>query len=199
MAFEFAPPEGDTDKLGEGSGAQFLDKAGNMHCLLLEFSEYGDSKNGNHIAKWEVLAHEDPSQVGRQFWDYVVHPSSSHKDGGTAAMNVLYGYAIALGQLTIDQINAAKREGKQVSFDLTACNGKQQQAFLSTWFDKEYERCKRRAIFPISDDRAKDYPRHAAWIAKAGGQPAPTTATSPNGQQSESANPFAAQDVAANV
>lgn len=175
------------DMPGEQQETQFVSKPGRCHAKLIGFDEYGDSKNGRHIFKWEVVAHEESGESGKVVWDYCSHPSPTHKDGGKTATNILFGRAIALGLETAESLKSCRAEGRKPNLDFASAVGRTACLSLTS---REWEGEKRinvGASFHLNDPRTKEYPKSAAFVAR--NQPAaPATPQQP---ASASANPFA--------
>ena len=181
MALDFTPDVfGEDEKVGEQTDHTFVSKIGRCHMKLVGFEEFGDSENGRHIFKYEILAHKEKSEQGTAFWEYCTHPSGDHKDGGKYATSLLMARAVALGLTTMAAIETARKDGRLPSLDFSQAVGT--SVFCSLKFGKKYEderRVEIGSVFALSDPRCKSYPRNPAFI------PAGSAATSPPAATSE--------------
>lgn len=180
------------DKIGEQNAMEFVSEPGRCHAVLTEFAEFGDSKHGRHIAKWEIVAHEKPSELGKVFWDYLNHPSPSHKDGGDFARNVLFAYAIALGLTTQKELAELSAKNERPNLDFANTAGRQAFLVLRAETYEGQTRIKGNAIYAIGDERAKAFPKNAGILQRAGATSAPATSP-PQPAPAPAANPFAAK------
>lgn len=195
MSFEFDSSEVEPDKIGQGA-APFASKSGRAHLLLTDFDEYGDTKNGRHILKWEIVAHDQDDQVALVVWDYLSDPSPNHKDGGETARHILCERATALGLLNQELIRKLKSEGKKIGFDLN--NGVHKQVFANL-IAEEYKgekRIKVRSTYHVDDPKAAKFPRNEGMLARAkrGGKPAEQPAGD-NGSPAATEQPQAVEAV----
>lgn len=173
---------------------------GRCHLVLTSFEEYGETKTGSHVAKFEVLAHDDPSQIGKTFTDFLSDPANGRSEKAIAyATERILKYCYILGVTTPEAMSAAKRGGQMPNLDLTTAVGRQVFAEL---VEEEYDGKKNVRIgnagfdlWSVNDPHCKAFPANAAMKARAAGkqatqQPAEsTTATMPT-QAKQQANPF---------
>ena len=167
MAFTFDSAEVDPDQLGKGSAA-FVTKTGRCRLCLVEFKEYGDTKNGRHILKYEVIAHEHDDQVACVITEFLSNPSPSHSDGGDTARHILLDRAYAFGLLSDEIVRKLKSEGKPIGFDLDEAVGR--LCFANLILAKEFQSERRievRSTLHINNPKAEKYPRNAGMLAKA--------------------------------
>lgn len=132
---------------------------GKCHLALTEFEEYGEKKNGSHIATFEILAHDKPSEVGKVFKEFF-----SSKPTAFWRLRVL---AVALGMYTVEQFREAKESGKALELDFPAAANRQLMAVIEH-SDKGYAQIgvKGGGMYELSDGRCADWPRHEAMAAR---------------------------------
>lgn len=181
------------------SGGQV--KPGRCHAVFVEFDEYGEPKSGSHFGVWEIVAHDDPKQVGKKYKDLLGDPANGKSEKGVSyAMGRLLHYAYVLGVTTPDEMEAAKKSGQQPNLDLN--NGAGQQVFLEIVEEKYDGKINSRiadagfAIMSINDPKCKDFPANQAMLARAKKsatkQPAGDAGSLPTQSKQEANDPFAA-------
>lgn len=172
-------------------------KPGRCHAVMTKFEEYGEPKSGCHIANWEILSHDDPSQVGKVFKDFLTDPAgASSEKGASYATERILLYCYVLGITTPEQMDAAKKGGQMPSLDLALADGR--QAFIELVEEEYNNKVNTRIgnagfdIYSMNSPSTKDFPRNAAMAARATQQAAPA-----NGNAEASAppatNPFGGQ------
>ena len=185
----------DPEKLNTGGRA----KPGRCHAVLVEFEEYGESNTGSHIARWEILAHDDPSQVGKFHRELLSDPGNQQKEEYAAtATKRLLNYCYVLGLCSPADIKAAKAGGPKPNVDISSAVGR--QAFLELVPDKtdKYVNVGEFgfAVYSVNSPEAKDFPRNAAMASRAA-KSQPTPAGNSNAAQAQpqttqtAADPFA--------
>jgi len=187
----------DPTKVGTGGRV----KPGRCHAAMTKFDEYGEPKSGCHIANWEILAHDDPSQVGKVFKDFLGDPANvtSEKSAAYAVERILL-YCYVLGVTTPEAMDAAKKGGEVPSLDLASANSR--QAFLNLTEEEYNGKINTRIsnagfdIFGLNSPSAKDFPRNAAMTARAMQSASVSFAAGnasemPTQAKQESADPFA--------
>lgn len=160
------------EKVGTGG----LPKPGKCHATLVNFEEFGATASGDHIATWEILAHDDPDQVGKHFKDFLGDPANSNNDKGRKyAIERILHYCYTLGVTTPDAMVQAKKAGQQPDLDISQGIGGQALVRL---VNEEYKgKTNLRVgnagfdIYPLDHKNANDFPRNQAWAKKAKPQP----------------------------
>lgn len=178
------------DNYGEGRVAP-----GRCHLSVSDFKEYGEPKSGSHIVECEILAHDDPEQVGKTFKDFIPDPARNAK-----AVFRIVEFAVATGLITRDQLKRAKEAGEAPEIEPTQSVGKQ---FFAVLAEEEYNGKTNtkvkdgRAYYRIDDPKAKDFPRSEGMLKRAGVNTAPANGGgngASGGQQKPAAaapaNPF---------
>ena len=164
MALNFDSALVEPDKIGKGF-APFVTKAGRCHLFLMEFEEYGDTENGRHILKCEVISHDHDDQIACVVWVRLNDPSPQHKDGGETALSILCEWAYAFGLLNEEILVTLKKENKPISIDFSDAIGRQCFANLTKKKDSEY--IDARSPLHVNNPKAEKYPRNKGMLAKA--------------------------------
>jgi hypothetical protein len=147
---------GGYDPLSKGG----LPKPGKAHFLVAD-TEDDDSKPSYKVT-YEVIAHEDPEEVGRKVYDYLA------RDGGGARR--LENFAKATDLITQEDVNnAIENQQDEIEFDIADAEG---QTFFATLKKGSYkkdgetiETC--RIAFDYrhpSDPEAADFPRNTEYV-----------------------------------
>lgn len=145
------------DKLQDGMDNVLPGKA---HLSMSKFHEYG-SKNGDHMADFEVVAHEVPSEVGKVHREYFPQKS-------TVAWK-LRSLAIGLGLTTMDECQKAKEEGRPLQIEYQDGIGRQ---MFATFTESEYNGRKSVRIegnmWPLTSDKCTGHPRNMGMLKRSG-------------------------------
>ena len=175
-------------------------KPGKCMAVVSEFQEYG-AKNGNHICEFEIVAHDDPAEVGKIHQEFF---SQTPK-----AVYRLRQLAIAAGLTTIEAAKAAKEAGQSVPIEFADSVGHPMYVLLAA---EEYEKNGTitvntrvgkggAAMYRVDDPRCADWPTNEPMKvrglkmlpANGGGQPAtsaPTQSAAPTATQPDSLSAF---------
>jgi hypothetical protein len=170
------------DNYGEGRVAP-----GRAHLEVKEFQEYGEPKSGSHVAVCEILAHDDPEQVGKTFKDFIPDPARNAK-----AVFRLVEFCVGTGLITREEIKQHQANGTAPEVEVTNSNGRQ---FFAVLVEEEYNGKTNtkikdgRSYLRVDDPKAAEFPRHPAmWTravnAKTNGTPQPSPVAAGSG------NPF---------
>lgn len=145
------------DKLQDGMDNVAPGKA---HVHMQKFHEYG-SKTGDHMADFEVVAHDNPAEVGKMHREYFPQKSS--------VAWKLRSLAIGLGLTTMDDCQKAKEEGRPLEIEYQ--DGVGRQMFV-TFTESEYNGKKSVRIegnmWPLTSDKCKGHPRNAGMLKRSG-------------------------------
>jgi len=161
------------DNYGEGRVAP-----GRCHLLVNAFNEYGEPKSGSHVVECEVLAHDDPEQVGKTFKDFIPDPARNGK-----AVFRLVEFSVGAGLLTREEIKQHQRDGTAPEIEPKDSEGRQLFALLveEEYNGKTNTKVKDgRGYFRIDDPKAADFPRNAGMLKQAGSAGATKTAATAN-------------------
>ncbi|MCC7422001.1 MAG: hypothetical protein IT428_17115 [Planctomycetaceae bacterium] len=145
------------DKLQDGMDNVVPGKA---HVVMQKFHEYG-SKNGDHMADFEVVAHDNPAEVGKIHREYFPQKSS--------VAWKLRALAIGLGLTTMDECQKAKEEGRALQIEYQ--DGVGRQMFV-TFTENEYQGKKSVRVegnmWPLTSDKCKGHPRNVGMLKRSG-------------------------------
>lgn len=149
--------------------------AGKAHVVMQKFHEYG-SKSGDHMADFEVVAHDQPSEVGKIHREYFPQKSS--------VAWKLRALAVGLGLTTMDECQKAKEEGRALQIEYQ--DGVGRQMFV-TFAESEYNGKKSVRVegnmWPLTSEKCKGHPRNAGMLKRSGVDPAtiPAATAATNG------------------
>lgn len=133
---------------------------GKAHAQMVKWTDYG-SKNGDHVGEFEVVAHQDPDQVGKVHTEYFSQKST--------VVWKLRTLAIALGLTTVDALSRAKEAGQSVPLEFA--DGVNRQLFV-TFSNHEYNGKTSTRIeggmFHLTDPKAKGHPRNVGMLKRSG-------------------------------
>lgn len=158
------------DKMQDGADTVAPGKA---HLVLQKFEEF-KSKNGDHIAEFEVVAHDNANEIGKIHKEYFPQKS-------TVAWK-LRTLAIACGLTTMDECQKAKEEGRAIEIEYQDAIGRQ---LFATFAANEYQgKTSVRLegnMWPLTSEKCKGHPRNIGMLKRSGvpleSIPAPATAT----------------------
>ena len=141
--------------------------AGKCHVQMIEFREFGAKPSGDHIAKFEVLNHEDPEMIG--------HVHTEYFNQKPKAAWLLQALAVGLGMNTKDEFIAASQSGKPIDLDFPAATGRQCLAEIRNEVYDNKDRFKISGRFYLLTDPTKTtYPVNygSVSVGKCGVDPA---------------------------
>ena len=160
---------------------------GKCHAQLLEFQEYGEPKSGSHIAKWMILAHTDPRQVGKVLLDFLGQPENAKDEKGRKfATERLLHYCYVLGVTTPEAMVEAKKRKEVPNLDLHMAEGR--QAYLNLFEDTYNGRTNTKIanagfdMFAVNDPKAAGYPYNIGMLKQIGVNPPPAVGAPDRGQ-----------------
>ena len=97
---------------------------GKCMVVLSEFKEHGASGTGNHIVDLEIVAHENPDEVGKVHTEFF---SQTPKAGYR-----LRQLAVASGLTTLERMKAAKDAGEYPTIEFNDAVGRPFYVLLAT-------------------------------------------------------------------
>lgn len=160
---------------------------GRCHVRVEHFGE-GEAKGGDHVAKFEVLAHDNPKMVGRIHTEYFSSKS--------AAVWRVLRLAVVTGLISKAELRRCKESGDDPEIDLDAMPGRQLFIELE---EEEYDGKKKIRIsgggemLSLDDERAAGYPRHQKMLYRAPNKPkakAEKPAEKPAAMAAASSDPY---------
>lgn len=142
--------------------------AGKAHVRVAKFEMHG-SKNGDHLAHLEILAHSNPDDVGKIYKDFIPCPMKNAK----AVFRILE-FLIGCGSLTRQQVKASQ-EGDG-DLDINPEDAVDRQMFVEL-VEEEYNGKTSikvrggRDYFRVDDPKVKDWPTNQGMLKRAKTQP----------------------------
>lgn len=187
--------------IGEQQDSSFQRKPGKGMYLLTQFHEWGDTRNGKHIFKYEIVAHEEPGEVANLYWDRISDLGGLEGKQRNAVAANYVNLAIAFGLYTAEQLKQMKAKGEKPNFDFGQCVGR--AICINTYASKDTDAqgnpfLNSGAYFHPGDPKAAKYPKHPQWTPKGAKQPTAPATSPPAEQKPQEPTAATAEGAAAN-